>query len=40
MRAWTWNGDCSVEGCQRECVDKSGLCRKHKKRTPEEPNDE
>ncbi len=25
-----WNGDCKVEGCERECVDSSGYCKKHK----------
>jgi hypothetical protein len=26
----TWNGDCKAEGCEREAVDSSGYCKKHK----------
>jgi hypothetical protein len=25
-----WNGDCRTEGCEREAVDSSGYCKKHK----------
>jgi hypothetical protein len=34
-----FNLDCSVEGCERESVDKSGLCKKHKSAATSEPQE-